>query len=1312
MTTYKFALSQFFVNSHNTVHYRRKAAFRLIPFVLFLTFIYTFNLSAQCTLVCNGADPNDASQLALNENCIAEITPDGILEAPQECPGPKNIIVRDENNNVISEDIDLVSFYAGAYLNQILGVTIIDVDSGNSCQGFIHVVDNLVPAITSATLDVEVLCNEDTSPAALGYPQVTDNCDGNLTFFHSDIFIEHDCNSPSVGEIIRTWTVVDDSDNPTIFTQVITLMRATFSDITFPPNVELTCDNPLADPAITGQPTINGLLISEGEFCDLNVTFDDDTTAICGEGEFQIIRSWTIWDLCQVGGTNESLQQSQLIHIQDEVSPVISPLSDISVGTDNGLCSTTVLLPQAFATDNCSSAGNISISVFTSWGGAGFGPHYNVPAGTHTVTYTATDGCGNSSQETLTLSVLDNEEPVAVCEEFTIVSIPTTGIALVHAFSFNDASYDNCAPVDFLARRMEDTDLTEEVEFTCEDIGNQVMVVMRVFEIGRPDFYNECMVVVTVQDKLAPGLLCPPDVTIGCQDDYSDLSVFGTPQIIDNCDVLLDSVEVVNVSNCGTGQISRTFTATDGVGNSRSCTQLITIINDVLFTEDQISWPENITFYNDCNAQTDIDDLPNSPINQREPIITDGTTCSMAAVSHYDEYFEISTPACYKILRHWSVIDWCQHDPEHPELGGRWDHVQFIKIMDTQDPELSCPSDTIVGVNNICTSAEVNLPLATATDCSPDITITNNSPFAFSNGADASGIYPFGVTNVEFLAFDACGNVSVCNMKVTVLDNKAPSPVCINGLSGSISNMDGELMLTVPANCFDPSCGNDCSSSEDNCTDSEDLQFFIRRLTENPTEPPTTTTLTFTCDDLGVQDIEFWVVDESGNSDYCVTYFIVQDNNGLCPDTPPTGEGNVTTAMIAGAIQTAIGEEVENVTVDIDADDPLQITTGMDGVYSFYDLPIGTDYTITPGKEDDPLNGVSTYDIVLIAKHILHIQSLDSPYKLIAADVDNSGSISTFDLLTLRKVILQLETGFSNNESWRFIDASYDFLDPANPFGEDYPELLSIDNLNDDEDTANFIAIKTGDVNNSVTPNNLISADDRTANALELLVEDRKLVTGELVEIEFKNENTEALEGFQFTLSFDPETLSFLDVEKGTLQGFSEANMGFSYEEEGMITVSWNALNPSDLPEPGSLFSLTFVAKKPAALNSVIDINSDRTKAEAYIAHNDQTALWDVNLHFDNNVTTLEEIAFELYQNRPNPFRSSTRIEFLLPEAGHARLSIYDVSGKELWSNEKVFEKGLHELEINREQIGVSGILYYRLETAGYTASRKMILTD
>ena len=106
-----------------------------------------------------------------------------------------------------------------------------------------------------------------------------------------------------------------------------------------------------------------------------------------------------------------------------------------------------------------------------------------------------------------------------------------------------------------------------------------------------------------------------------------------------------------------------------------------------------------------------------------------------------------------------------------------------------------------------------------------------------------------------------------------------------------------------------------------------------------------------------------------------------------------------------------------------------------------------------------------------MSKHVLGTQILDSPYKMIAADANNSVSITTFDMVQIRKVILGIDDQFPNNTSWRFVDRDYLFSDPSNPFNDEFPELININVLEESRLDADFISIKVGDVNGTALPN-------------------------------------------------------------------------------------------------------------------------------------------------------------------------------------------------------------------------------------------------
>ncbi|MEK7255117.1 MAG: cohesin domain-containing protein, partial [Bacteroidota bacterium] len=334
---------------------------------------------------------------------------------------------------------------------------------------------------------------------------------------------------------------------------------------------------------------------------------------------------------------------------------------------------------------------------------------------------------------------------------------------------------------------------------------------------------------------------------------------------------------------------------------------------------------------------------------------------------------------------------------------------------------------------------------------------------------------------------------------------------------------------------------------------------------------------------------------------------------------------------------------------------------------------------------------------------ILGVQGLDSPYKLIAADANKSNTVTTFDLVEIRKLILFINTDFPNNTSWRFVPKTYSFANPANPFQTQFPEVINLNDLTLDKLTNDFVAIKVGDVNGSAAVNFGASTEDRNyAGDLVLNVEDKEVKAGETYTVEFKATDFN-VSGYQFTLSFNTEALEFAQVEPGLAQ---EGNFGLTMVNQGHITTSWNADAAKQLAAGDVVFGLTFTAKQNGSLSRMLNINSRYTAAEAYNAGNE---LMNVALSFNGQ---LAADGFALYQNTPNPVAVETVIGFYLPEATSATLTISDVQGKVVKVITGNFHKGYNQETVKRSELGATGVLYYRLDSGADSATRKLILVD
>jgi len=655
--------------------------------------------------------------------------------------------------------------------------------------------------------------------------------------------------------------------------------------------------------------------------------------------------------------------------------------------------------------------------------------------------------------------------------------------------------------------------------------------------------------------------------------------------------------------------------------------------------------------------------------------------------------------------------------------AGYYQYTQIIAVYDNVAPTVSATVEAEYCAYD-CDGASVVVAISVSDDCTPaDL---NVEAYVWPGGSEAakfaitatltqvsSGILPVGAHKLEVVAFDGCGNTNRVVEDLVIADCKAPSPTCISGIAVELmpydANGDGTIddgRMAIHASDYVQGEAFDCAgpvkysihlSREPQTAGELSLLDQIEQFVVNGDmelgdllDSDQTSDLV-TCDDAGktlMAVIAAW--DANGNGDYCETFLIVQDNMNLC------GNGAAGPA-VAGLISTETNNTVENVEVNLSGQMTDNMLTTTDGNYVFVNLQSGYDYTITPLLDDDHDNGVTTFDLIEIGKHILTVKPLGSPYKMIAADVDNNRSITTLDLIQLRRLILSVDTEFANNTSWRFVDASYQFPNPSNPWSASFPEIININDLDGSELSGDFVAIKVGDVTLDAKANSLMTSGRSVAGQFNLDVADVAMKAGGEYTVAFNASNLSDIQGYQFTLNLDA-SVELVDINYGVAV---EENFGTRFVSEGAITTSWNGT-----AGPGSLFELVLRAKADVQLSEVVDVTSRYTVAEAY---NNNGQLLDVAINFNNGATAS---SVELYQNTPNPFKGETVVGFNLPEAASATLTITDVTGKVLRVVRGEYARGYNQVNLNSAQLPATGVLYYTLETGDFTATKKMVIVE
>ena len=1246
-------------------------------------------------------------QLSLDEDCEGELEPTSVLTG-WEGPGGTVLLGCESfyTINVVDKNgFDLGETLGRDQLGKTLQYTITHT-SGFTCWGNVTVEDKIKPTITCR--NAQVHCLTDLTTVAL--PIVTDNCHATAKLVN-EVHQVLDCDPLYIGTVTRTWVAVDDFGNESLpCTSVISLLRPSAAGIVAPlATVKLSCSSGYAtddkglgypSPDETGIPTLGGTgLYPSTElnmlYCNAYIDYKDEIL-VDTDCKKRIRRSWTIYEWwCST--MNPIFIGVQMIDIVDETAPIIPVQNNITVTTQTRSCTAAVQLPKLDITDNCNkvyrvyvNANNGSPSGYVN----GNGGLMELAVGTHTITYTAFDNCTNSSSMSYRITVRDETDPVAICDQYATVSIKANGYTDVTAQAIDDGSFDECGPVTLKVRRMEDpchfghdTAWYDKVGFCCLDANTSRMVQLLVTDQGGNT--NICMVNVNVQEKVTPTLTCPGDLTVNdCLFTFDPSlagtnSAFGEAVINDNCPAnnILNHGVQDNRNMCGVGTVVRNFSVQQANTIYQTCSQTITFRNlEPFYGDTSIVWPKDYLAIGQCSFSGLLPEtLPDS---SSTPKFTEDA-CDLVGSRYEDLIFPFTTNgACYKIIRKWTVIDWCQVDENGDNLT--WTHEQEIKVMDNNPPVITVPVATVVFETLNCFSDEVTLS-ASAVDCTPAeeikwtyVIYQDGEIISSGQASTVTDEFEVGEYSITFTAEDRCGNVSEKSYSFTVVTTKAPTAICKNGLASSLVLMDTDNngsgdtpMVMLAPKFFDNKSNHPCGY---------DIKLSFSADIND-------TLVTYDCSSVSSQTVQLWVTDENGNTSYCETFVDIQDNDNLCPSTA--------LSVISGKTTTEDNKDITNVTVDMEGSEQTT-STDQNGRYVFAPIANGVNYQIIPSKDGDDLNGVSTMDLVMIQRHILGLEKLNSPYKLIAADVNNSRNITASDLTELRKLILGVNKSFTNNTSWRFVDGSKKFADPNDPWAGGLTELYDIDKLNFNMDI-NFIGVKIGDVNNNVVANNLDNnADSRSTQQFKIT--DRKVMRGEIIEIPVTASNANTWYGLQ--AQWEAKGLIIRDMKPGAIQFDVNEYMIPTINQAGM---SVGLAEGQRIAKDRILFTIEAEVLKSGMLSEMLSLGNE-IHAEMY---NDEFKTESLSLSWRSDVSE-----FGLTNVTPNPWNTQTHISFFLPETGMVSFKVKDYTGKNIISTIDQYQGGQNVIQLNRSDLGHSGVYVYELRFGDKVLTGKMILIE
>lgn len=1330
--------------------------------------------SKTCTYFVIADQPNiscnDNLTSSIGFGCTARISVDDIIENP--CVGSgttykieidlgakggkKSVTVDGSSNSTLNADgLDIASsdFNCGSeYPVEITRmVNFIGCGSGTSlstsCTGRIKFVDNTAPSIfvTAPTLTT---CGNLTDAAVkrLLTINVTDNCDVKDTIVNVGTFPSNFCSSNL--SVSVTVTAVDFCGNSNSETINVAITRPT----TFfaPTDTVLNCGSGTG-PAITGYPVLDtdgdgiGDLPIIDNTCNFIPLFSDQVVAANNSRTTKIFRTWQIEDWCdQAPPINLPVQ---VIEVKDTGKPSINcptgnqqgtPNNPYVVNANSSNCTGTVTINPPSATDDC--GGDVSVSLDVAVDISDNSTHNsitNLPIGDYYAVYFGRDATGNRSDTCkVYFSVKDGNAPQAICVDELNVSF-VNNLATIKVEDVDAGSSDNCGAITKEIRK-EGGDWGQTVSLTCEDVNNGGAVYLRVSDGNGSE--NTCSVIITGKDATVPECGELSDQTFACEDFHADdfgpttdvnnnkdfddseyialtgslattyNATFGNPDCSDNLTCGSASIEQeyqLVATGCGETKIKRRYRATDNASNQSAWKeQLITLTANKDFS---------VTFPSDWTGNCG-DDFPAADLN----LATGG--CSILAWTHNDVRFEGVNDACYYIERTYSVTNWCNHiagetplvitrttDEQEFSNGqtvtqetagavGVFQYIQILKVTDNTTPVIIVVATDECLVSTNC-EAQKSFSI-TANDClgaeglSYDYELIEDGVVKLSGQATS---FSATVSNksyeIKWTVNDNCGNTASETVAYTFKDCTKPTPFCLDGVATVIGDNGKATVWATDIN----------QKSSDNCSEEANLALRIYHPSlgiDRPANDAAGTTILnlpsnieLTCEELGNQAVDLYVVDEAGNWDYCTGSVFIQDGNGTC-GTDGLFDPNVV-AKVAGGILSTANEPLSGfeVTAKGTALYEQTVTTNESGIFEL-DLPQGIGYNISFSKEDDPANGLTTFDILLVGKHILGITPFENLWQHLAADMNKSGSVTAFDMVNMRQIILGLIESPYGDNPWRYVPTGGAFTT-----NEDFSlnEGILIPALTQDVTTLDFVAVKMGDLNGSVQVGDFAKSDDRNNNnPLVFNFKDQYVKSGETVKLAIPTTALQDIQSLQFGLAF--EGLTLLDIENGKGQTQHIAQKG---DQE--VAISWDKYSAAKAAY-NSLYTFTFLVESAGYLSEKIQL-SNNILTEAV---NEEAVFSKVALHFES----VTKNNFKLYQNTPNPFTESTKIGFELDSNSEVTLKIFSLQGALLKQINGTFEKGYHELSIQKAEISGNGVLLYQLTTPTGITSKKMILLD
>jgi len=1109
--------------------------------------------------------------------------------------------VAEDNCDIASVENSYNDGGADASDNYPTGTTVVTFtatdDSGNTatCQASVTITSDDVPPINAVCDDVTVDLDEDgnASVDATDLDGGSTGGAGDLTFtVNGQTSVSFGCGDVGANEL--TLTVTDDLDFSETCTATVTVEDNINPTVTCEAEVTQMVANPADEEVFVDVPAATA-----DSNCDI-VSFENDYNNGGADASDVYSVGTTVITYTAIDENGNEADCQTTVVVEPDLS-IVALCQDASVSLDeDGNASV-----NAVDLDNGSFGGDGALS-FSINGSASidFGCD---DVGTVGVDLIVSDAAGNSEACAVEITISDDIAPTVSCQSLVNTIVDNVGDTDVFVDIPEATATSNCPPVDiendFNDGGADASDVyevgTTVVTFTATDAnGNESTCQTTVIVVADDSIIPVCADVSAELDEDGNASVDAIDLDGGSFGGDGDLSfsVDGSSSVSFDCDDV--------------GANTVVLTVTDDDGNSETCESTVTISDNIApdvecdaSVEVMVANPGDTEVFVDLDLATATDNCEvasiENDVNNGGADASDTYAVGTHTITYTATDVNGNTAECQTVLTvlaDESLVVNCQDgavtidasgtatldvaDLDDGSFGGEGAltfTVDGNEVLEFDCDDLGSHTVTVEVTDEASAVETCEVTITVDLDGVTEVTCNNNVEVSLDSDGNASvsiadlissaeatcGIVSMEASQLEFDCDDV-GSVDVvvtienvlgeeasCTAGVNVIDENDPVAECVD-ITFSIT----EASMTFFVN---PESLNGGSSAT--CGD---VSFSFYGAAPG-----------YTCSDTGIYTLTLVVTNDAGSTATCESQVTVQCVDGL--------------VEISGNVEREFGVAIPGTEMTwLGNPGGISMSQGT-GFYQIFAEP-GSNVVVTPQKDGDPTQFLTTLDLINIQRHLLQIEPLGSPYQIIASDVNFDDVTSTLDLVILQSLILGLIDDL-NGPVWRFIPASYTFNDPGNPFGENFPEVKGYQAVVNDQLNEDWIAIKTGDV--SLTSGTRLTDDMLRFNVSTTLGSDggQYLV--------FEMAETSEIFGYQMAVEFDNHISVEHFIPGSVMRGMNDLNF---HMEDGIARTNYYNGEGIRLEAGTELFRLQINSASPVtnALDLVNIYREDRMRAEGY----------------------------------------------------------------------------------------------------------------